>query len=235
MSLRTKFTLVMTSLLLVVLSCVFASQLVEQLIHETDKRAGDLAEQFFVQAKHALVEAAQQGLRADSSAPEAIHDYVRHAFEISEGLRTQFVAAMTNPLIYQVSITDTDGVVLASTDENLRGKFLPRRALLSQLAGRSFLYQLRVLLVPTRRMVKNPQLFEVDYPFSNDAKPFGEVRVVVDSALLVQEIQVGLRTGAIIVLVALVLSALLAAIVGGVMTLDRRSVSSAPDRLTRSA
>jgi hypothetical protein len=59
--------------------------------------------------------------------------------------------------------------------------------------------------------------------------------VVVDSALLVQEIQVGLRTGAIIVLVALVLSALLAAIVGGVMTLDRRSVSSAPDRLTRSA
>jgi sensor histidine kinase regulating citrate/malate metabolism len=47
MSLRTKFTLVMTSLVLfvvAVLSCVFAAQLVEQLIQETDARAGDLAE-----------------------------------------------------------------------------------------------------------------------------------------------------------------------------------------------
>ena len=86
--------------------------------------------------------------------------YVRHAFEINEGLRTQLAAARENPLIYEVSITDTDGTVLASTEESHQGKFLQRRASLSQLVSRSFLHQMKVLLGP-----KNPQLFEVVYPF----------------------------------------------------------------------
>src|SRR6266480_3509905 len=196
--LRTKFTLVMTSLVLfvvAVLSYVFAAQLLEQLIQETDKRAADLSEQVFLQAKHALIEAAQLGLRPDSYAPEEIHDYVRHAFEISEGLRTQFVAAKKNPLIYEVSITDTDDLVLASTDEN-------------------------------------PQLFEHGYSFINDNKPFGEVRVIVDSALLVQSIQEGLRTGGIIVLVALVVSALLAALVTGITLAPLRDITVQLDRIS---
>ena len=72
--LRTKFTLVMTSLVLLVvavLSVVFAAQLLDQLIQEADKRASDLAEQVFLQAKHALTEAAQQGLRPASDALRA--------------------------------------------------------------------------------------------------------------------------------------------------------------------
>lgn len=216
--LRTKFALVMTSLVLfvvAVLSCMFTAQLLEQLILETDKRAADLSEQVFIQAKHALTEAAQMGLHPDSDAPKEIHDYVRHAFEISEGLRTQLVAAHSNSLIYEVSITDTDGMVLASTDESLPGKFLPRRASLSQLAGRSFLHQMKALLAP-----RKPQLFEVEYFFINAGKPFGEVRVVVDSALLVQEIKVGLRTVGIIVLVAILVSTLLAAMLSGITLLQ---------------
>ena len=62
--LRTKFTLVMTSLVLfvvAVLSSVFAAQLLEQLIQETDKRASDLAFQVFQQAKYALREGATAG------------------------------------------------------------------------------------------------------------------------------------------------------------------------------
>src|SRR5438105_10348799 len=124
--LRTKFTLVMTSLVLLVvavLSCLFAAQLLEQLIRETDKRANDFAHQVFQQAQQALVEAKQLGLRPGSDAPEEIRDYVRHAFEISEGLQTQLKdAARENPLIYEVSITDTDGLVLASSDDTLLGR-----------------------------------------------------------------------------------------------------------------
>ena len=235
MRLRTKFTLVMTSLVLfvvAVLSCVFAAQLLERLIQETDRRAGDLAEQVFLQAKNALVEAKQQGLRPDSYAPEEIHDFVRLAFEKSEGLRTQLASANKNPLIYEVSITDSEGLVLASTDENLPGTLRPRKASLSQLVGRSFLHQIKVLLVPTRRTVKNPQLFEHDYAFSNDDKPFGEVRVIVDAALLLKEIRYGLRIGAIIVLVALVVSALLAAIVSGITLAPLRNITAQLDRIS---
>jgi len=46
---------------------------------------------------------------------------VRHAFEINEGLRTQLKAAKENPLIYEVSITDHQGMVLVSTDEKSAG------------------------------------------------------------------------------------------------------------------
>lgn len=183
------------------LSCTFASQLFEQLIQQTDTRAGDLAQQVFIEAKYALVEAAQQGLRPDSDA--------RHAFEVSEGLRTQLIAAKENPLVYEVAIVNTDGVVLASSEENHQGKIMPRRAPLSQLVGRSFIHQTHVLLWSDRRA----QLFEHDYAFINDNKPFGEIRIVVDSGLLVQEIKSDLRIWGIIVLTALVISALLAAMV----------------------
>src|SRR2546427_13308214 len=167
--LRTKLTLAMRSLVLLVaavLSGVFAAQLLEQLLQATNTRADDLGKQVFLQAKHALLEAGQQGLRPASDSPDEIHDYVRHAFEISEGLRTQLRAAKENPLIYEVSITDTDGLVLASSDENLPGTFLPRRTSLSQLVGRNFLHQVKVLFGPLR-------VFELDYPFSNGNQPFG--------------------------------------------------------------
>src|SRR5467141_2140890 len=142
--LRTKLTLVMTSLVLLVaavLSGVFAAQLLDQLLQATKDRAGDLAGQVFLQAQHSLTDAGQQGLRPASDSPQEIHDYVRHAFEINEGLHTQLKAAKENPLIYEVSITDQDGKVMVSTDENLPGKFLPKRIPLSQLVQRNFLHQ----------------------------------------------------------------------------------------------
>jgi PAS domain S-box-containing protein len=233
--LRTKFTLVMTSLVLVVvavLSYVFAAQLLEQLIRETDRRAGDLAEQVFIQAKNALGEAKTAGLRPGSNAPADIHDYVRLAFEKSEGLGTELRAVKDNPLIYEVSITDTHDLVLASSDDTLPGTILPKRTALSYLADKSFLHQIKVLLVPRKRKDKNPQLFEHDYPFSDGDNPFGEVRVIVDPFLLVHEIQSNLRPGAVIVLVALVTSALLAAVVSGITLAPLRDITVQLDRIS---
>jgi PAS domain S-box-containing protein len=233
--LRTKFTLVMTSLVLfvvAVLSVVFAAQLLDQLIEETDKRASDLSKQVFLQAQNAITEANRVGVRPDSDSPKDVHDYVRRAFEISEGLQTQFKAAKENPLIYEVSITDTNGLVLASSDPNLPGAFLARRTPISQLEARSFLHQVGVLLRALRGANKGPQLFEVEYPFKKGDKPFGEVRVVVDSALLLKEIQSSLRTAEVVVLAALVLSALLAALVSGITLAPLRDITAQLDRIS---
>jgi PAS domain S-box-containing protein len=226
--LRTKLTLVMTGLVLLVaavLSGVFAAQTLDQLLQATQKRADDLANQVFLQAKQALLEAGQQGLRPASDAPEEIHDFVRHAFEISEGLRTQLKAAKENPLIYEVSITDLDGMVLVSTDENLPGSFLPRRAPLSQLVRRSFLNQVRVLAEPSR-------VFELDFPFSNANKPFGEVRVALSSGFLLNDIEPSLRTSATFVVIALVISTLVAAIVSGAALAPLKDIAAQLDRIS---
>ena len=226
--LRTKLTLVMTGLVLLVaavLSGVFAAQLLDQLLQATNKRADDLANQVFLQAKHALLEAGQRGLRPASDAPQEIHDFVRHAFEINEGLRTQLKAAKENPLIYEVSITDLDGMVLVSTDENLPGTVLPRRTPLSQLVQRNFLHQVKVLAGPSR-------VFELDFPFSNANQPFGEVRVALDSGFLLKEIAPTLWTSGTIVLVALVVSTLLAALVSGAALAPLRDIAAQLDRIS---
>jgi PAS domain S-box-containing protein len=226
--LRTKLTLVMTSLVLLVaavLSGVFAAQLLEQLLQATNTRADDLGRQVFRQAKHALVEAGQQGLRPASDAPEEIHDFVRHAFEISEGLRTELAAAKDNPLIYEVSITDLNGMVLASTDDNLPGSFLPRKPPLSQLVQRNFLHQVKVLAGSTRR-------FELDYPFNNADKPFGEVRVALNVGLLLNEIAPNLWTSGTIALLAVVVSTLLAAIVSRATLAPLQDISAQLDRIS---
>jgi PAS domain S-box-containing protein len=226
--LRTKLTLVMTGLVLlvsVVLSSVFAAQLLEQLLQATSLRANDLASQVFQQAQHALADAREQGLRPASDNPQEIHDYVRRAFEINEGLRTQLKAAKENPLIYEVSIADHDGMVLISTDEDLPGKFLPRRTPLSQLVQRNFLHQVKVLAGPSR-------IFELDYAFSKGGQPFGEVRVALDSGILLKEIEPSLRTSATFVVVALVISTLLAAIVSGAALAPLRDIALQLDRIS---
>jgi len=94
-----------------VLSGVFAAQLLDQLLQETMKRANDIADQLFPQAQLAVTVCRRAGLAAGVRQPEEIRDYVRHAFEISEGLRTQLKAAKKNPLIYEISITDNTGMV----------------------------------------------------------------------------------------------------------------------------
>jgi len=226
--LRTKLTLVMTGLVLLVaavLSGVFAAQLLDQLLQATKDRASDLANQVFVQAQHALTDAAQQGLRPASDSPQEIHDFVRHAFEIDEGLHTQLKAAKENPLIYEVSITDQDGKVMASTDENLPGKFLPKRIPLSQLVQRNFLHQVKVLAGPSK-------LFELDYPFNKGSKPFGEVRVVLNAGLLLNEISPSLWTSGTIALLAVVVSTLLAAIVSGATLAPLRDIAKQLDRIS---
>jgi len=226
--LRTKLTLVMTGLVLlvsVVLSSVFAAQLLEQLLQATSLRANDLASQVFLQAQHALTDAGEQGLRPASDDPQEIHDFVRRAFEINEGLRTQLKAAKENPLIYEVSIVDHDGMVLISTDEDLQGKFLPRRTPLSQLVQRNFLHQVKVLAGPSK-------VFELDFAFSKGRQPFGEVRVALDSGILLKEIEPSLRTSATFVLVALVISTLLVAIVSGAALAPLRDIALQLDRIS---
>jgi PAS domain S-box-containing protein len=226
--LRTKLTLVMTGLVLFVvsvLSGVFLAQLLEQALLETDKRANDLAHQVFVQAQHALRDAADQGLRPSSDAPEEIHDYVRRAFEINDGLHAQLEAAVSSPSVYEVSITDHDGIVLISSDDSLPGRFLARRAPLSQLVQRGFLHQVKVLRGPSR-------IYELDYPFNMAGKPFGEVRVVLSSGLLLNEISPSLKTSGTIVLVALFISAILAAAVSGAALAPLRDISAQLDRIS---
>src|SRR5262249_1806795 len=226
--LRTKLTLIMTSLVLLVvavLSVVFLAQLLERELQQTDQRAREIGHELFLQAQNALTQAADRGLRPASNSPEDIHDYVRHALEINDGIAAQIDAALALPSMYEVSITDRDGMVLVSSDKSLPGRFLARRLPLSQLIQRGFWHQIKVLRGASR-------IYEVEYPFNLRGEPFGEIRVVLNSGFLLSDILPSLRTSGMIALLALVVSALLAALVSNAALAPLRNIAAQLDRIS---
>ncbi|HTQ61513.1 MAG TPA: ATP-binding protein [Candidatus Solibacter sp.] len=227
--LRTKLTLVMTGLVLLVaaaLSGVYFALLLQQVLDQSEKRAQDIANSTFVQIKGALRDAEAQGWRPESNSAGDIRDYVSYALGSSQGLQAQLKAAAASTSIYEVSITDSRGTILASTDDSLRGKFRERRPPLSQLTRREFLHQLRVLAGP-------PGVYEYDFPFNNGNEPFGEVRVAVSTTLLLdKEILPIVRKLGTIVLLALLISTILAAVVSGAALAPLARISLQLDRIS---
>jgi PAS domain S-box-containing protein len=227
--LRTKLTLAMTALVMLVvmvMSVVFLGQLLEQVLQETDKRAHYIANEVLLQAQSALYGARDQGLRPFSNSPEDIRDYVRHSFEINKGLGSQLLTAKSyyRPL-YELSIVDTNATVLISTDKDVIGKFEAHNTPLSQLVQRGFLHQVKVLRGIDRQ-------YELDLPFTINQAPFGEVRVTLSSRFLFEELKPGIETAATFVIVALVISTLLAAIVAGATLAPLRDIAAQLDRIS---
>src|SRR6516225_994986 len=227
--LRTKLTLVMTGLVFLVvvaLSAVFMARLTSQVIHETNTRANELAQQIFEQAKHALEDAKQAGMRPLSNSDEDRHEYVKQAFGSSEGL----LAALQSPLgsnawIYEASIVDHAGLVLVSSDATTIGKIAPARPLFAQVDRSNFLRQSRVLFGAQR-------VFESTCPFKMGGEPFGEVRVGISIPLLRDAIAPSLRTSATIALVAMLIATGLAMVVTGATLAPLRDISAQLDRIS---
>src|SRR5262249_27585399 len=169
--LRTKLTLVMTGLVflvVVVLSAVFMARLTSQVIHETRTRADELTQQIFEEAKHALEDAKDAGMRPVSNSSDDRHEYVRQAFENSEGLQAALQSPLgSNAWIYEVSIVDRNGLVLVSSDAKTDGTLAPAYPAFAQIDRGNFLRQIKALYGPQR-------VYESSYAFKMGGEPFGE-------------------------------------------------------------
>src|SRR5450432_822530 len=228
LGLRTKLTLIMTGLVLLsvtVLSSVFFEQLLQQVMHDTDKRANELTHEVFDSARHALVDAKAQGLRPYSDDPQETHEYVKHAFEVSDGLTSRLQSVSDSPSIYEISIVDRDGIVLVSSDPGAPGKPEPKRPPFAQLVQSPFVRQVRIL-------AEQAHVYEVDYPFKLRGTPFAEVRVAVSTGLLLDDIKPRLRRWITLAALALVLSTVLAAVVSGAALTPIRDILAQLERIS---
>ena len=231
LGLRAKLTMVMTGLVLLstaVLSLVFLELLLQQVLHDADKRAKDLAQQIFHSAQLALEDAKAKGMTPASEDPQETHDYVKRAFEINEALTAQLQQAQFAATIREATIVDNDGAVMASSDPALSGKLLPKRPPFSQLVQSPFVRQVRILAEPGHV----EHIYEVGYPFTLRGKPFGEVRVAVSTALLLADIKPRLERWGSIAVLALGLSTFLAALVSGIALAPIRDIAAQLDRIS---
>ena len=99
----------------------------------------------------ALADSAERGETPNSDSAADLRDYVQHSLDNSSALNSLLESAVGySPTIYEITISDQNGIVLVSSDATLRGRPIGRGPTASLLVRASFSQQLRILYGPPR-------------------------------------------------------------------------------------
>jgi signal transduction histidine kinase len=232
--LKTKITLTTALLVLAVVgvnSTLYVMTLTRQVIRQANDRAQLVSRHVFFQAQSALANASKAGEEPASNSPEDLRTFFKRSLDESDAVTSSIDAEVGySPLIYEVSVTDANGTVLTSSDVSLIGKLSPPRTSLAQLVSSSFMGQIRALYGP-------PRAYEVSYAFAVGAPghqvPFGVIRVAVQTGLLRSDITPPLRSAALLALVSIGISVLLAGLVSSVSLAPLQRITAQLDRISK--
>jgi PAS domain S-box-containing protein len=229
LSLKTKFTLATSLLVLAVVALVsslYLGRLMRQTLRQASENANFIAQQIYDACGGALRDAAERGDSPASFDPDDLRDYVRRAFDNSSTLNSLIESDVgISPTIYEITISDRDGYVMVSSDASLRDRKVARRPPLRSLVRGSFFQQLRELYGP-------PQTYEFALPFQLGMAPFGDIRVGLSSALIRDEISPGLVSAGYWALGSVLLSTLLAFLVSTIALAPISRISAQLDRIS---
>jgi signal transduction histidine kinase len=229
LSLKTKFTLATSLLVLAVVTVVsglYLGRLTSQVLRQADDRARFVAQQVFLACQNALAEAAETGHGPRSSQEDDVLEYVRQTLDNSSPLNSLIESAVGySATIYEITISDKNGNVLVSSDASQRGQKVPVRPRAATLVGASFIEQLRTLYGP-------PQTYEYSLPFTLGSGPFGDIRIGLSSTLMRDEISPGLRSAVYWAIGAVLLSTLLALLVSQITLAPLARISDQLDRIS---
>src|ERR1700759_3013324 len=116
LSLKTKFTLGTSLLVLAVVavvSALYLGRLTSQVLHQADDRARFVAQQVFLACQNALADASETGHSPRSANPDDIRSYVTSTLDNSSPLNSLIESAVGySPTIYEITISDKNGTVL---------------------------------------------------------------------------------------------------------------------------
>ena len=229
LSLKTKLTLATSLLVLAVVALVsglYLGRLMRQTLRQANDNAGFVAQQVYAACGNALKEAAERGDTTTSLEPADLRGYARRAFDNSSTLNSLIESDVgISPTIYEITISDKDGVVLVSSDASLRDQKIGARPPVSALVGAGFFQQLRELYGP-------PQIYEFSLPFRLGTVPFGDIRVGLSSALIRDQISPGLQSAGMWALGAVLLSTLFAFVVSRIALAPIERISAQLDRIS---
>jgi PAS domain S-box-containing protein len=229
LSLKTKFTLATSLLVLAVVTVVsglYIARLTRQTLRQADDRAHFVADQIFLACKNSLTDAAARGDAPATDSPADRRAYVQRALDGSNTLNSVMESAIGySPTIYEITISDRDGIVLVSSDAALRGEKIAQRPAVDTIARGGFFEQVRTLYGP-------PQVYEDSLPFVLGSEPFGDIRIGLSSALIRNEILPGLRSAGYYALGSVLLSTLLAFVVSRASLAPIDRISAQLDRIS---
>jgi PAS domain S-box-containing protein len=228
LSLKTKSTLAISVLVLLVvsgLSGLYLGRLTQQTLRLADDRASFIAQQIYGACAEASSEAAERGDAPISESPADVRQYAQRAFDNSSALTSLIESDLGySATIYDILITDQDGIVLKSSDDAMRGRKIAVRPPLTSLVRAGFFQKLRELYGP-------PQTYEYSYRFTLAENTF-DIRIGLSSALMSDEVTPALRTAAYYAIGAVLISTLLAFGVSLLMFRPLDRISMQLDRIS---
>jgi PAS domain S-box-containing protein len=229
LSLKTKFTVAVSVLVLAVVTIVsslYLARLTRQVLRQADDRARFVAQEIFLACQSALTDASERGESPESTSPEAMRRYATRAFDESSTLNSLIESAVGySPTIYEITISDRNAIVLVSSDASLRGQKVAARPSVVSFVHAGFFQQLRTLYGP-------PQVYEDSLAFNLGPGPFGDIRIGLSSALIRDEISPSLLSAGWYALASVLISTLLAAVVSRVSLAPIDRISKQLDRIS---
>jgi signal transduction histidine kinase len=229
LSLKTKFTLTTSLVVLVVVALVswlYLARLTNIVIRQANERAGFVAQQVFDGCRQALADSAEHGEAPNSDSAADLRLYVQNSLDNSSALNTLLESAVGySPTIYEITISDQKGKILVSSDATMRGDEVVKRPNVSLLVHANFLEQLQILYGP-------PRVYEVSIPFELGSIPFGDVRVSLSSILLREQIFPGLENAGLVALGAVLISTLLAAVLSRIGLAPLEQITAQLDQIS---
>jgi signal transduction histidine kinase len=180
MRLKTKLVLAITGLVFLVvctLSWIFLGQLLRQRMSQAYSANDMVAHQILFATRRAL----QTNIRAphvDPNDPQALRAAVAEALRSDPALTALLNSAIRySPTVFDVSIADSEGRGLLSTDPTNLDHVLPHRQEYEELQAGGLLKLMEVVFGP-------PRVYNVTLPLELNFEPFATVRVGVRTTFL---------------------------------------------------
>ena len=224
--LKTRLTLAITTLVLVVLSIVSLFTIINfarEQINSTYEQGDLISKQVYDQVKQTLL--SEQTPPPASADPEEIANYIREILKQDLGVQTLFQSTSGySPTIVYLAVTDSHGHVLAHSDPSQLGATLPKTESFLVLKNANPLKQLEYLNGP-------PRNYEVTFEMTAGGQPFGTVHAAMNTALIKEALLEFLGKNLYIAGISLILATTLAAVVSQLLLSPLTFISAGIERM----
>jgi PAS domain S-box-containing protein len=226
--LKTKLVLAITAMVVAlvgVFAYIYVSQTVRTRVNEAYIDADFVAHQVLNAARGAL-EVDLNPKKVDVNNPAAVKDAIKNSLETSPGLTSLLQSDVGySPIVYDVSIVDTNNVSLLHTDSAQQGQQAPDRPRFDDIQRGGVWRQIRIVYGA-------PRVYEIRLPLQRADAPFGDVRVGLSTVLLKSDLQPQLNRALIFSTIAILVSLLLAAGLSNFALRPLKAIDRRLDRMT---
>jgi len=224
--LKTRLTLTITTLVLVVLSIVSLFTIItftREQIRATYDNGVLISKQVYEQVRMAL--SSEPTPPPGDTDPEAIPNYIRGVLKEDLGLQALFESTTSSSqVILYLAVTDPHGHVLAHNDSSQLGQRMPPADSMLDLKNANFLTQLRYINAPLK-------ICEVTSEMVAGDRSLGHVRVAMSTNLIKEDLEKFLTRNLYIAGISLLLATTLAAVFAQVLLNPLTFISAGIERM----